>query len=94
LVLFGENRQKSRKMPKDDNVIEVEGVVVETLPGSKFQVRLATEGFEGHVVKEAQLSGKMRMNYIRIVKGDRVKLEISAHDPELKRGRITYRHRK
>ena len=78
-------------MAKDDNVIEVEGVVSETLPGSKFQIELTTEGFERHIVKEAKLSGKMRMYYIRIVKGDRVRLEVSATDPELKRGRITYR---
>ncbi|MDH3324179.1 MAG: translation initiation factor IF-1 [Candidatus Peregrinibacteria bacterium] len=78
-------------MAKDDNVIEVEGKITETFPGSKFQIELTTEGFEGHIVKEAKLSGKMRMHYIRIVKGDKVRLEISAADPELKRGRITYR---
>ncbi len=71
-----------------DNVIEVEGKVKETLPGSQFIIELTTEGFQGHEV-HAHLSGKMRMNYIRIVQGDRVMLEISPHD--LERGRITYR---
>ena len=78
-------------MAKNENSVEVEGVVTETLPGSKFKVELTTEGFEGQIIEEAKLSGKMRMHYIRIVKGDRVQVEISATDPELKFGRITYR---
>lgn len=70
-------------MPKDD-AIEVEGVVVEPLPNAMFRVELTN----GHRVL-AHLSGKMRMNYIRILAGDRVKLELSPYD--LSRGRITFR---
>ncbi len=70
-------------MPKDD-AIEVEGIVVEPLPNAMFRVELPT----GHRVL-AHLSGKMRMNYIRILAGDRVKLELSPYD--LNRGRITFR---
>ena len=70
-------------MAKDD-VIEVEGKVVEVLPGSKFKVEL-DNGF----TVEAHVSGKIRMNYIRILPGDTVKIEVSPYD--LTRGRITYR---
>lgn len=70
-------------MPKED-VIEVEGIVVEPLPNAMFRVKLEN----GHVVL-AHISGKMRMHFIRILPGDRVKLEISPYD--LTRGRITYR---
>ena len=70
-------------MPRED-AIEVEGKVIETLPNAMFRVRLEN----GHEVL-AHLSGKMRMNYIRILAGDRVKLELSPYD--LSRGRITFR---
>ncbi len=70
-------------MPKEEP-IEVEGVVVEPLPNAMFRVEL--EG--GHKVL-AHLSGKMRMHYIRILPGDKVKLELSPYD--LSRGRIVYR---
>jgi len=66
--------------------IEVEGVVVESLPNAMFKVELAT----GHKVL-AHISGKMRVNYIRILPGDRVLIELSPYD--LNRGRITYRFR-
>ena len=72
-----------QKMPKDD-AIEVEGTVVEPLPNAMFRVELE----HGHRVL-AHVSGKMRMNFIRILPGDRVKVELSAYD--LTRGRITYR---
>jgi translation initiation factor IF-1 len=71
------------KKPKDD-AIEVEGAVVEPLPNAMFRVELEN----GHRVL-AHVSGKMRMNFIRILPGDRVKVELSAYD--LTRGRITYR---
>jgi translation initiation factor IF-1 len=71
------------KKPKDD-AIEVEGTVVEPLPNAMFRVELDN----GHRVL-AHVSGKMRMNFIRILPGDRVKVELSAYD--LTRGRITYR---
>jgi translation initiation factor IF-1 len=70
-------------MPKED-AIEVEGTVVEPLPNAMFRVELES----GQRVL-AHVSGKMRMNFIRILPGDRVKVELSPYD--LTRGRITYR---
>ena len=70
-------------MAKNDT-IEVEGKILEVLPGYKFKVELENK----HVI-EAHVSGKMRMNNIRIVEGDIVVLELSPYD--LTRGRITYR---
>ena len=70
-------------MSKQD-VIEVEGRVVEKLPNAMFQVELEN----GHVVL-AHVSGKMRMNFIRILPGDKVTIELTPYD--LTRGRITYR---
>ncbi|MBD5158984.1 MAG: translation initiation factor IF-1 [Ruminococcus sp.] len=70
-------------MSKED-VIEVEGVVTDALPNAMFKVQLEN----GHEVL-AHVSGKLRMNYIRIVPGDKVKLEMSPYD--LSKGRITWR---
>jgi len=70
-------------LPKDD-AIEVEGTVIEPLPNAMFRVALDN----GHKVL-AHISGKMRMHFIRILPGDRVKVELSPYD--LSRGRITYR---
>ena len=67
-----------------EEVIEIEGTVKEPLPNAMFKVQLDN----GHEVL-AHISGKMRMHFIRILPGDRVKLEISPYD--LTRGRITYR---
>jgi translation initiation factor IF-1 len=67
-----------------DDVIEVEGTVIEPLPNAMFRVELEN----GHKVL-AHISGKMRMHYIRILPGDRVKLELSPYD--LSRGRVVYR---
>jgi len=67
-----------------EDAIEVEGKVVETLPNAMFRVQLAN----GHLVL-AHLSGKMRMNFIKILPGDKVKVELSPYD--LTRGRIIYR---
>jgi len=72
-------------MAKKD-AIEVEGQVVEVMPNALFRVELQT----GHRVL-AHISGKMRINFIRILPGDRVKVELSPYDPT--RGRITYRYR-
>ena len=72
-------------MPKEEN-IEVEGTVVEALPNAMFRVELEN----GHLVL-AHVSGKMRKYFIRILPGDRVKMELSPYD--LSRGRITYRPR-
>lgn len=73
-------------MPKKDDTIEVEGTVVEALPDTTFRVKLDT----GHEVL-AYLSGKMRKFYIRVLLGDRVRVELTPYD--LERGRITYRYR-
>ena len=70
-------------MPKDD-VIEFEGVVVESLPNAQFKVKLPND----HVII-AHLSGKLRMNYIWILPGDKVTVEVSIYDPT--KGRITWR---
>jgi len=74
-------------MAKEDDKLVVEGVVIEALPGTQFRVKLES----GHEVL-AYLSGKMRKFYIRILLGDRVKVEMSPYD--LTRGRITYRQKK
>lgn len=70
-------------MAKDD-AIQVEGTVLEPLPNAMFRVELPN----GHKIL-AHISGKMRMNYIKILPGDRVTVEMSPYD--LTRGRITYR---
>ena len=70
-------------MAKED-VIEVEGTVVDTLPNTNFKVELEN----GHQIL-AHISGKLRMNYIKILPGDKVKVELSPYD--LSRGRITWR---
>ena len=74
-------------MAKDEGKIQVEGTVIEALPGTQFKVRLDND----HEVL-AYLSGKMRKYYIRILLGDRVRVEMSPYD--LNRGRIVYRHKK
>ena len=70
-------------MAKSDN-IETEGVVIEVLPNAQFKVELPN----GHVVT-SYLSGKLRINYIKILEGDKVKIEMSPYD--LTKGRITWR---
>ncbi len=72
-------------MAKPD-AIEMEGVIVDTLPNTMFRVELSN----GHVVT-AHISGKMRKNYIRILTGDKVKVELTPYD--LSKGRIVYRAR-
>lgn len=70
-------------MSKQD-VIEVEGTILESLPNAMFQVKLEN----GHVIL-THISGKIRMNFIKILPGDRVTVELTPYD--LNRGRITYR---
>ncbi len=82
---FGATPRKD-PMPKRD-AIEVEGTVVEALPDAKF--RVALDG--GDRVVLAYLSGKVKLNFVRIVPGDRVRLELSPYD--LSQGRITWRNR-
>lgn len=77
------SRCKLGNMAKDD-VIEMEGTVLETLPNTMFRVQLEN----GHVVT-AHISGRMRKHYIRILTGDKVKVEMTPYD--LTKGRITYR---
>jgi translation initiation factor IF-1 len=80
---YPEKRRETRSMAKDD-VIEIEGKVIETLPNAMFKVELEN----GHTVL-AHVSGKIRMHFIRILPGDKVTVELSPYD--LTRGRITYR---
>ena len=68
------------------HVLEIEGLVIDTLPNAQFKVRLEN----GHEIL-AHVSGKIRMHYIRILPGDKVTVEISPYD--LTRGRITFRHK-
>jgi len=80
----GERRESEKERKPKEGVIEVEGVVVEALPNTMFRVELDHQ----HRVL-AHISGKMRLNYIKILPGDRVMVELSPYD--LTRGRITYR---
>jgi translation initiation factor IF-1 len=89
----GGRRPARKKQPKPETTqspkeeaIEVEGVVVEPLPNAFFRVELSN----GHKVL-ARVSGKIRMNFIRILPGDRVLVELSPYD--LSQGRITYRYK-
>jgi methionyl aminopeptidase len=89
--LFVQDRARRARLPcggmaQKEEKIEVEGEVVEALPSTMFRVQID----EGHQVL-AKISGKMRKHYIRILPGDRVKVELSPYD--LSRGRITFRHR-
>jgi len=74
-------------MAKEEDKITVDGTIIEALPGTQFRVRLDNN----HEVL-AYLSGRMRKYYIRILLGDRVRVEMSPYD--LTRGRIVYRHKK
>jgi translation initiation factor IF-1 len=78
-------QRKTTKDPNKEEGIEVEGVVIENLPNARFRVQLD----EGEMEILAHVSGKMRMHYIRILPGDRVRVEMSPYD--LTKGRITYR---
>ena len=69
------------------NEIEVEAIIIEALPNANFKAKL----IDNDMVVLAHVSGKIRMNYIRILPGDRVTIELSPYD--LTRGRITFRHK-
>lgn len=75
--------REEKNLPKDD-VIEFEGVVVEALPNATFKVKLPND-----MIVTAHISGKLRMNYIKILPGDKVTVEVSIYDPS--KGRITWR---
>ena len=79
------NRQKDKEFAKDD-VIEIDGKVVEALPNATFRVELDN----GHMVL-CHIAGKMRMHYIKILPGDRVKVELTPYS--LHKGRITFRYK-
>ena len=74
---------RRHNLPKDD-VIEFEGTVVEALPNATFKVKLPND-----MIVTAHISGKLRMNYIKILPGDKVTVEVSIYDPT--KGRITWR---
>jgi len=80
---YGHPNYTRKPMAKED-VIEMEGKVLETLPNTLFKVELEN----GHIVT-AHISGRMRKHYIRILTGDKVKVELTPYD--LSKGRITYR---
>jgi len=73
-------------MAKKEGAIELEGTIVESLPNAMFRVELDN----GHVII-AHISGKMRMHYIKILPGDKVRVEMSPYD--LTKGRITFRYK-
>jgi translation initiation factor IF-1 len=85
VVQFVIRNSPLRTMPKED-AIEVVGTVVETLPNAMFRVELESK----HMVL-AHVSGKMRKNFIRILPGDKILVELSPYD--LSRGRIVYRYK-
>ncbi len=80
-------KQKTGDQSGKEKGIELDGTILENLPNARFRVKLD----EGDLEVLAHVSGKMRMHYIRILPGDRVKVEVSPYD--LTMGRITYRHR-
>lgn len=80
--------RKKKILPDREQGIEVDAQVIENLPGAKFRVKLL-EG-EGTEIL-AHVSGKMRQHYIRIMPGDKIRIEMSPYD--LTKGRITYRYR-
>ncbi len=82
----GRNGLPARDLMSKEDHIEMEGTVVDTLPNTMFRVKLEN----GHVVT-AHISGRMRKHYIRILTGDKVKVELTPYD--LSKGRITYRGR-
>ena len=75
-------------MPKVNDRFEMEGVVIDALPGTKFKVQLEN----GHVCI-CTMSGKLRQNYIKIINGDKVTIDLSTSDPKLENGRIIWRHK-
>jgi translation initiation factor IF-1 len=82
-IPVSEGREKVANMAKED-VIQMQGEIVETLPNATFRVKLEN----GHVIL-GHISGKMRMHYIRILPGDKVTVELTPYD--LTRGRIIFR---
>lgn len=77
-------------MSKED-VIEVDGEVVESLPNATFRVKILDPNYPQNYIVLGRISGKMRINYIRILPGDKVKIELNVYDPT--KGRITFRYK-
>ncbi|MBP8016472.1 translation initiation factor IF-1 [Candidatus Gracilibacteria bacterium] len=75
-------------MTKEDK-IEVEGVIIKTLPGGLFEVKLSDNFGGGGIIVKAYISGKMRKNFINLIEGDAVLVELTPYD--LSRGRIVFR---
>lgn len=69
----------------------VDGIIVACLPKTEFNVRIEDQKYPSELIVRAHLSGKMRLNYIKILPGDRVKIELNPYDPM--RGRIVYRYK-
>lgn len=77
-------------MPKG-NKIEVDGIAIETRPNAHFLVKITDPNFPENFIVDGHISGKMRMNYIRIIPGDKVRIELDPLD--LTKGRITFRYK-
>ncbi len=77
-------RELKRKTVSKEDALEIDGVILEALPNANFKVKL-----ENNLEVLAHVSGKMRMNFIKILPGDRVRVQVSPYD--LSKGRITYR---
>jgi len=77
-------------MPKDNKIV-VDGIVTDILPNTSFTIRIDNEGYPQDFIITGYISGKMRMNYIRIIKGDRIRVELDPYD--LTKGRIVYRYK-
>lgn len=78
-------------MSDSKSKIEVLGRVVECLPGAHFKIEIADQNYPEGFMVEGHLSGKMRVNYIKIIPGDYVNIELSPYD--MSKGRVTYRHK-
>lgn len=84
---MGSKNQDTRKQKEDK--IEVEGTIVKTLPGAVFEVKLPDDFGGGGIIVRAYISGKMRKNFINLIEGDTVLVELTPYD--LSRGRIVFR---
>lgn len=84
---MGSTKEESRKQKEDK--IEVEGVIIKTLPGALFEVKLPDDFGGGGMVIRAYISGKMRKNFINLIEGDSVLVELTPYD--LSKGRIIFR---
>lgn len=73
------------------NKIEVDGIVINSLPGACFTIRITDPNYPENFSIRGYISGKMRMNYIRIIPGDRVRVELDPYD--ITKGRITFRYK-